>query len=116
MPGKRATGSSRTTLLGFTIDLTIWKPTLCECETHNPFNGGRPVVRGGAVGTSRWPSSHTFQFSNRKFQGLEPPPSCSKQGTRIRSNREKKASLRFSLRAQRGFALDFLTVYPRTDA
>ena len=53
------------------------------------------MVRGDAVVTSRWPSSHTFQFSNRKFQRLEPPPSCSKQSTRIRSNREKKHSCVF---------------------
>src|SRR5271156_7069509 len=47
------------------------------------------MARGSAVVTSRRPSSHTFQFSNRKFQRLKPPPSCSKQSARIRSNREK---------------------------
>jgi hypothetical protein len=54
------------------------------------------MARGGAVVTSRWPSSHTFQIYNRQFLELTPLPSCSKQSIGTRSNRLKKAWLRFS--------------------
>jgi excinuclease ABC subunit C len=47
------------------------------------------MARGGVLVRSSRLSFRTFQFSNRKFQRLEPPPSCSKQSARIRSNREK---------------------------
>src|SRR5271168_2212482 len=56
------------------------------------------MARGGAVVKTCRPSSRIFQFSNRKSRVLEPPPSYSKQRTRIRSNREKKHGCVFRFR------------------
>src|SRR5271170_7987784 len=56
------------------------------------------MARGSAVVNTCRLSFHTFQFSNRKSQGLKPPPIYSKQRTGIRSNREKKHGCVFRFR------------------